>query len=725
MKDKNEFLRNISEELKILSDEEKKILSKEFLTEEDQENLKTIEELSKELIDELNVWASESQQKNKVVESTKTLEEQYKEITAKVDAIENESKDKQNKLVSTDKMHKKEILARNGFTKTLTADERPRMIHNSLVGKYYDLIKEQRILQQQLKEKHQQQIEEEKRKRKIKSDQEISSKRNAFASESQQKPEVIESSQIFQQQLQQNSSQEYGQQMKQEGSRENEITPKVPAEDSSIHQDSVVKSNNVTMTQVDQIQELENKIKEILMEKGKKDRIKYKGSRYLVPTNRKGYFTTIMSELDKLKSQLEEVDPKAQSTSLLSQNTMEGLDANIPNQGAIEEEKQRIQDQVVNNSTLTQEELGKQIRKLEEVEEISSPRKLGPTVSSDNNISQSSDIDQFIKWLSNERDALLNKNGRKTIVKYKNKKYKVPIDRIQNFLNIMDSLDKAKQKKAAESDKNLDSSQIIDQSTVIKELKNSGKKSESGVRGRIVRTRKPKKNISKKMLAGITGIAAALVIIASGAKNIYNKFIKNLPNQTVSEIPLDQNNHINNLSSVDTNLTKLITEYESDDQAKNMEPSTEEHTETISKQNISPTNIEYAPEETDSTNIKLGSFITVTGELSNDEYSAYSRTNQHLSYFGLDTKRVVIGVGIVNENGMNTVYAYEPNANQIIDNLLNEGGELVSILTTTKEQYLQDYDGSRTLTKEEVQASAEGWYNINDVEINKVKGVSR
>ena len=74
---------------------------------------------------------------------------------------------------------------------------------------------------------------------------------------------------------------------------------------------------------------------------------------------------------------------------------------------------------------------------------------------------------------------------------------------------------------------------------------------------------------------------------------------------------------------------------------------------------------------------------------------------------------------------MNVIYAYNPDANQKIDELLNKGGEMVSILTANKEKYLQNYDGSTTLTPEEIKAYAEGWYNINDVSINNVKGLSR
>ena len=42
-----------------------------------------------------------------------------------------------------------------------------------------------------------------------------------------------------------------------------------------------------------------------------------------------------------------------------------------------------------------------------------------------------------------------------------------------------------------------------------------------------------------------------------------------------------------------------------------------------------------------------------------------------------------------------------------------------------KEKYLQDYNGNETLLPEEIKAYAEGWYNIEDVTMDNVKGVSR
>ena len=113
--------------------------------------------------------------------------------------------------------------------------------------------------------------------------------------------------------------------------------------------------------------------------------------------------------------------------------------------------------------------------------------------------------------------------------------------------------------------------------------------------------------------------------------------------------------------------------------------------------------------------VRIGSEVSVAGNIYDDEFDALYGENGKTQYFGTMPKRVIVGVGIVNDQGMNVVYAEDNNANQEIQNLINEGGEVVSILTANKEKYLQNYNGTQTLTKEERKAASEGWYNINEI----------
>ncbi len=742
-----EILKNISEEFSILNRERDNILSKENLTEKDKEDLKAIQELYQELSIKLNNWASDKNQEMKIeiVEPSKSLEEQYREITQKVDDIVNKSKKKQPVFFSTDKMHKKDILKRNDFIETKTADNRDIMIHKSLIGQYYDLVKEQKNLGQQLKQNYLQQREQERTKK-----NKITPEESVSEAHIQQAEATVEHSNL--------------------------ASP-----------DPVVNLNNVTSTQVDSIQELEKEIESILMTPGKKDRVKYKGAIYQVPTNRKGYFINKMSELDKLRS-------NDQVTSLSNQNTIEELDDHDSKQNGLDNQTEQRSNESIENPahktpiapSFSSEKYDKIIEDILKMSKSPAPTKSVSSESRFENI-----IDSFIK--DKKLTATEQKNTEKGVQENSNEsqqenatKDKTSIKK-PNFSGIIDNLIEEKDTTPLQSESGStekDSPEVSEESSTknsapqqtieFPPLASNNKNQQSNntppkVKGKIVSKRKAKKNISKKMIAGISGIAVALVIIIAGGKKLYSKYFNPSSKQNISESSFEQDNNIkifpSDNMSFETNTSEFMTESESNQTEKNLlnetvessterketEPSTEEQTEkenqyvpVQSPNSPSDTTIDIGlaspvedplgdtfgdiivfPEETNSNNIKMGSSVTVTGELSEDEYNAYYGTNQHLSYFGLEPERVVIGAGIVNENGMNTVYAYTPNANQIIDNLLNEGGELVSILTANKEEYLKDYDGSRVLTKEEVKASAEGWYNINDIEINQAKGVSR
>ena len=295
---------------------------------------------------------------------------------------------------------------------------------------------------------------------------------------------------------------------------------------------------------------------------------------------------------------------------------------------------------------------------------------------------------------------------------------------------------------------------------------------------KIKNVRKSIKNIAKKTVIKISTLAVTLVLIAAGVHSCsMDKKDTKQRNEVVDQI--DNENGINieksttptennyDVSPVEQEPTEKKTESYSETQSQvnteleskkdiqtldagvNVEPITEKSSETeeeISQYTnqydvvntdtetnnlddsityLNDTN-EIAPSEyNDDTSIHIGSEVTVDGNIHDDEYDAYYNENNQTSYYGTEPKRVVIGTGIVNDDGMNVIYAYNPDANQKIDELLNEGGEMVSILTANKEKYLQNYDGSTTLTPEEIKSSAEGWYNINDVSINNGKGMSR
>lgn len=295
----------------------------------------------------------------------------------------------------------------------------------------------------------------------------------------------------------------------------------------------------------------------------------------------------------------------------------------------------------------------------------------------------------------------------------------------------------------------------------------------------VTSVRKSKKNIFKRLIAKISPLAVSLVLAIAGGTAIAKKITTPKPDTTIEnnadevdnssdiQITYSNGNEIYHPELLtDEEIQSLTNPEDSNVDLVDMQPISEplneendysnnndgflindsdnnvnssEYEDTNSYiENDSP-NLTYLDDDAESytsyeaneynnlneNSIRIGSEVTVDGNIHDDEYDAYYNENGQTLYYGTEPKRVVIGTGIVNNDGMNVIYAYNPDANQKIDELLNKGGEMVSILTANKEKYLQNYDGSTTLTPEEIKAYAEGWYNINDVSINNVKGLSR
>ena len=153
-------LKSIEEEFVILN-RYKDMLNKEKETAKDEEELKRIDkdinavnELMKELQIKVNEWANNYNKKDEEPIIEKTTREKFEENKKKIQDIKNQSKALQPKISGVDKSIKKQILISNGFIETETVDYRKILIHPSLVGKYYDLVKEQRILSKLLYEEY-------------------------------------------------------------------------------------------------------------------------------------------------------------------------------------------------------------------------------------------------------------------------------------------------------------------------------------------------------------------------------------------------------------------------------------------------------------------------------------------------------------------------------------------------------------------------------------------
>ena len=279
---------------------------------------------------------------------------------------------------------------------------------------------------------------------------------------------------------------------------------------------------------------------------------------------------------------------------------------------------------------------------------------------------------------------------------------------------------------------------------------------------KIKKVRKPKKNITKKMIFKIASLAAALVLISTGVVRC-SKDNKNVPKEEVTNSVSEQNETPNysgfesddepiqityddvndedisleentesegTISEKENNQNQDVVDMTPSAKSSQEQTSAEEKSDDLVENNDIQNDLTYLDSDVteyklDDNTLKIGNEVTINGNIHKNVYDAYLNENSYNSYYGTEPKRVVIGTGIVNDNGMNIIYAYSPDANQKIDELLNEGGEMVSILTANKDKYLQNYDGSTSLTPEEVKAYAEGWYNINDVNFENTKGMSK
>lgn len=104
-----------------------------------------------------------------------------------------------------------------------------------------------------------------------------------------------------------------------------------------------------------------------------------------------------------------------------------------------------------------------------------------------------------------------------------------------------------------------------------------------------------------------------------------------------------------------------------------------------------------------------------------NEQDAYLEENALSSYYSNQDERVIIGVLVEHEDSMMRFSANQENANEMLQSMLDDGGEVVSVLTANKNYVLPNYDGTTTLSAEEVNASAEGWYNVCDISLENRK----
>lgn len=238
---------------------------------------------------------------------------------------------------------------------------------------------------------------------------------------------------------------------------------------------------------------------------------------------------------------------------------------------------------------------------------------------------------------------------------------------------------------------------------------------QKGIKGFITKIRKPEKkekikNWFKKQKTKLIAVVTAIAMFGTGFA--LGRATKNDNDIVNNQIQIEQSIENTEDKIVDDEIISAI-----DEEIEKMEEE---------KQN-NEIKVETEKEETQEDSIsRIGNVVTVQEgtRIHNNEYDAYLGENSYSTYYKYDTERSIVGVAIIKDNKMNTVFASDENYNEKVNNLVENGGEIVSVLTANK-KYLEDWDGKTPLSLDEIRAYNEGWYNVNDLTNNNVKGIQR
>lgn len=617
-----ETLRIIAKEFEYLNEEKRKLENKQMKTEQDLEDLKAIEELYEYVSEKINNWTIEKN--NQLIEiqnleknNNDNLRERFEQGRRAIEEIKNESKAMQPKIAGADKMRKDEILEQAGFIKTNTVDDRAIRIHPSLVGKYYDLVKEQKKLTKELNEEY------------------YKNRKNnsSFQDESQLLQPIVE----------------------------DQIKP--TTQESIVQEESVSTLNN-EIPELDANQKLEEFWRTKIMEPIQ--------SWNLQPENN---INNSSNTEQNLLNNEEQSEAKQISTTMdrfenLNSTIIDGMKKEVENQTETIKEPE-----ILTSSETEEQQSEEQINQDED--------DFGTTLIEEEKIQDDTEEEEKIIDVNDDDEEKLSDT--------EEEKKEKPIN---NFI------------------------------IKVRKMKNSVKKI----------TKKHEK-IKIAIIAALAGFVLGYGIKSNNsdlsklqpATNIEAESTEfteeDLENvQIPSSLPTATSDFLNenmgslNESQPDWLLPNAALEF----MDNNMETSDDNQTDVIEavEEEITP--------ESECSISTIGNTITVQEgtRIHNNMYDAYLGENSYSTYYNFNEERKIIGVGIVNENGMTAILASEENYEQKVNDLIQEGGEVVSVLTANN-KYLSDWDGKTPLTLDEIRAYNEGWYNVNDITNNNVKGIQK
>lgn len=266
-------------------------------------------------------------------------------------------------------------------------------------------------------------------------------------------------------------------------------------------------------------------------------------------------------------------------------------------------------------------------------------------------------------------------------------------------------------------------------------------------RREVIQKRKPKKNLKKRVILGIGALALALVAVANNKSNDKNKEViatvtnlndNNEDNSFIEYFPPETTESSETLENPDDN---SFVEYFPQETSENVATNTdaeffpkeeiraEDNIRIIPTTNSNQTQesiplVDFVDDyqnnlENNQISSLLGSTVKIkpNSPIYRNAYSSYLEENKLNPYFPSDKDRVVIGLTFLNakDNKIRTVYAYHQNAKEMINNIIKDGGELISVLTEAKD-FIPNYTENTTLS--EADFKPEGWYNPMDIESN-------
>ena len=715
----NEELRNIEESFKILNEEEKRIKEKQALDSEDERDLEAIKSLREEFV-ELKNQISLSQNKTRLQE------------------IENASKQQYPKLEGKDKTRKKEILKDLGFISINGFDGREVFIARELANEYSDLVDKTKPL-----------VEEQ--------NQKLYEKRRAEELSSRNQTKISDNIISFpSQNLDKNNDLPKKFTINMAATHENDeyrkngisvIEPNIGVKledfaneiagkpyigrfnnfeiDARNYQngEEIVKAYNDyreqqafnSITPEQEMNEVHQKIIDLLENaskepnQGKKSYITFENQSYEVPRKRLGELKTLQAQFFSLRKKVNSSN-KNNVTSIDSfMNTMAANSTSSDdNTDPLSDSNQKADDAFIQSV----------LNSIPGLESSSEP--------GNSDIKESPDKkedEEFLNAIFSSTPGLNLNPGEKSPDDNEKDKQAIALANNRPEIDQKSAYDWSK-----EESNNYIGVTPGQEIMVIKQPKLSIKK-------KIKEWVKKNKNTIKRAVIGVVA-AVGLIAGALGLSKIQNKNPKTSPIEPATSSSDDLIQEESQTYIVPEEIDEVDTSVISQEDPENyIEDITESNTNdeyVVSTEDDTQIEDETQSSDYDEYNIDTAD-ILIGSKISVDEGSriyasagdAILEENAYKPYYDNNIDRVALGVSIEYNDQIINVLANTENANSVIESLLNDGGKIVSVLTANVDKLPQGYDGSSTLTAEEINASAEGFYNAGSITNTNERGMSR